>query len=69
MASAQLQALIDVLAVFQSLHMEVGAAKSKVMMLSSLACSVTLFNCNGQPFEPVQTFKYLGLHLHVIQIH
>lgn len=45
-----LQALIDSLAAsFHTLHMEIGAAKTKVMVVSSTSCAPADFTCNGPP--------------------
>ena len=65
-----LQALIDALVGYCAmLHMEISAAKTKVMVVSrSLTRShgpeAVVFTCNGLVVEQVDTFKYLGLHFH-----
>ena len=60
-----LQALIDALGVFcDMLHMEISVAKTRVMVVSKSARPSIVSTCNLQRIEPVETFKYLGLHFH-----
>ena len=61
----ELQALIDALAVyFGMLHMEISVSKTKVMSCFVEGAPVPAFTCNGAPIQPVDSFKYLGLHFH-----
>ena len=53
-----------------TLHMEINAAKTKVMVVSkpsikSSSPVATVFTCNGLPVEQVDTFKYLCPHSHL----
>ena len=65
MSPAELQALIDALAIyFGTLHMEISVAKTKVMSFFAEGAPITAFTCNGLPVEQVDSFKYLGLHFH-----
>ena len=65
-----LQALIDALVGYcAALHVEISVAKTTLMVVSrSLArlpsLEAAVFTCNGLLVEPVDTFKYLGLHFH-----
>ena len=65
---------------FGMLHMEISAARTKVMALFAMSTvcyghcllwalfamgtPASDFTCNGPYIEPVSTFKYLGLHFH-----
>ena len=44
--------------------MEISVVKTKVMSFFAEGAPITAFTCNGLPVEQVDSFRYLGLHLH-----